>query len=275
MNKLTYDKNGFMKSGVYDNLPENIYHQGPEISNSKLKTYSENADAYHREFIKKETVEKIISNEMDLGSYVHALILTPNNAKEYITQVKGAKTDSGIAERSGARNDGYYPVNQDEYDAAQRMRDSAMANELMKTILKHGKPEVSLFGQHPETELKVRARTDWIDSAIGWILDIKTTHDIHPDAVAKKILQNRWHVQEAIYTDIANQHGYEIEDFYWAVIQSKPPYHFIIRPLSNQLREYGKEVYENDMKNLKHSIDHNDWPLYNYDQIEAFEIPRY
>lgn len=272
---LEYDKNGYLKPGIYENFPEHLYHRGPEISNSKLKVFADSAHLYHGTYITKELGAVKESDPMELGSYFHAITLEPDKHHEHYICEYSMKAQKGQKERMEAQNDGVYPITKVGYDTARWMRDSTLKNDLAAMVLKQGKPEVSFFGVHESTGINIRSRTDWIDPSRKLAADLKSIRDIHPKIVSKTIEERRWHVQEAFYTYLAEQHGIPIDNFIWIVTESKAPYTCIAQPLVDQLRDYGKDIFEENMQDLAQCIEKNDWPVYNYNKNFGFDISPY
>ncbi len=276
MNELIVEDNE-VKPGIYDNIPPHVYHNSPGISNSQLSIFADSAHLYEHHFIKKDLKRKESTASQDLGTYLHALVLEPDKANHKICKWS-ATADKGKIERIEARDEGFLTVTKPQYEQAQRMRDSIMKNATACAVLSKGKAEQSLYGVHEATGLLIRSRPDWRSPDAGILADIKTTKSIDTrehGSLSRDIYSYRWHVQEALYRDLEEQHGNKINEFIWIVVLNVEPYTCICAPLNKASQQQGIETYHSDMNDLMHCLKNNEWPIYNFCEKAGLSLPYY
>ena len=187
--------------GIYENIPNNVYHADKEwLSSSQIKVAL--SSAYHYDyFVNQGKGERKATDAKDFGSVTHKLILEPDTFfDEYaVFDTKGMdmrkKADKEKYENFAASNKGKNVITKDDFDKAQRCRDSVYSHPDARRYLEMpGISEASVYVvlQHklPSGEVvpfKVRVRPDRLVHGTA-ILDLKTTKNPSKDSFCKDAL---------------------------------------------------------------------------------------
>ncbi|QBY46186.1 Exodeoxyribonuclease 8 (plasmid) [Arsenophonus nasoniae] len=162
-----------------------------------------------------------------IGDAVHTAILEPElfplryvSAPELDLRTKDGKKILSDFEKKNltlAR----LVLKKEEFEAIQLMRDSALAYPLVAELLENGEPELSIFYRTEKGTL-LKIRPDWLGlySGVPFILDVKTTDDVHD--FGKSVDKFGYHLQAAFYRIIA-QKVFNLDiDFLFCAIGKRP-----------------------------------------------------
>jgi hypothetical protein len=217
------------KSGIYDGIPEDLYHADmvPEgsLSSTGAKTILASAARYAWE--QEHPQER--KREFDLGSAFHRRILGVGadlvdiDAENY---TKGGKVARDA--RDAAYDRGAIPLLPKERAQLDGMAAAFRRSDAAR-LLTGGRSEVSMFWVDGETGMWCRGRLDYFN---GRAVDLKTTTNAAPDAHGRTCAAYGYHIQAAFYL-----RGLEalaalglIErppggfEFVFAFVEKKPPY---------------------------------------------------
>jgi hypothetical protein len=213
--------------GVWLNLPAEVYHRAPGVSQSTLKEFGEYASPLHYKARKK----KVATADMEFGTICHTAVLEPGNLdkayyiqpEKYPAVIKGKKgePDSTIAKdwHNGAdwckdwvREHDDRPIIDKEREADIPIivkRVSALPE--FGSALKHGQREVSFFKLDEATGLLLKCRVDvWAVQSDGdydgvkWIFDLKKVQSggASREEFSRSIADFGYHIQAASYMHI-------------------------------------------------------------------------
>lgn len=151
--------------GVYDNLPEDIYHaHSTSLSCSGAKLLR--PPSVPAKFRYAQDHDPRPKKAWDLGKVAHRLVL---GAGTTIVVVDAAdwRTNAAKEKRDEARADGKTPILAAEYKIVEEMAAAIRTHELAVALLdgEHGIPERSLFWEDAQTGVTLRARPDWLSLA--------------------------------------------------------------------------------------------------------------
>jgi len=135
-----------------------------------------------------------------------------------------------------------------------------------------GRAEVSALWTCPDTGVECKSRFDWLLPSA--IVDLKTTADASADAFARSVASYRYHVQAAFYGQAAASCGLSTEHFFFACVETAPPYAVAIYQLDDEAREIGRRLYLRDLRRLKECRERNEWPGYSTD-ISTLSLPKW
>lgn len=177
------------RRGLITGLAADIYHQGPEHSNSGLTVLVNNTpahyDLYRNGLLKKSTPS------LSLGTNVHAILLEPERFNEDFAIGPDERRNSKVWKEFAAENEGKELLKQSEYNlllaVKKRVMDSCRA---AKWILDQpGDNEVSVFWVDKATGLPCRCRPDKLFEYRGKqiIIDVKTCRDASPEGFEKSV----------------------------------------------------------------------------------------
>ena len=116
--------------------------------------------------------------------------------------------------------------------------------------------EQSIFYRDIETGWLLKCRPDYkIDKLV---LDLKTAENASTSSIDRNFIKLGYHLQDAMYSFIA-----DAEEFYFAVIESKPPF-VITAPveLPLELKQQGFVDFRLGLRDLVYAFQNNEWKPY-------------
>lgn len=229
------------------NLPEAQYHADrTSLSSSGARTLLRSPKGFQHQLNNPTS-----SEDMDLGSLVHALVLGQphpfyertwgwntiegrKQGAEFASQVSGTPrddfyVDGKVVEAQIIRDvldaHGRLEITAAKWKAAHDMADSLFEHEEACELLTNGKPEVSGYATCPITRVRMRGRFDWLRED-GHKIDLKTARDGSVGAFRKDSAPWKYDypLQAAWYTEIAEMNGIRHPDFTFIVVEKVEPY---------------------------------------------------
>jgi hypothetical protein len=225
--------------GVYQLVPNDIYHSTDGLSKTNLCDIYESVSLYNMKKNKKEKP----TDPMIKGSALHDLCLLPDVFKEtYVVGPTINRTTKKWKEFIKEHPDKVILTPGMSEDVF-RMRDSLYDNPRIREILesKTVLREVSIWVKDPFTGLIVKIRPDIVLD--GVIYDIKTTIAPHSRAFLHSVYKYNYFVQSALYQDVAKTNGMQISNFIFLVVGSTPPHLTAIYDLNEDLVQEGRDKY--------------------------------
>ena len=226
--------------GVYQGVPNQVYHESEGISCSDIKELAKSIEHYeHRkEYPQGQT------DAMLVGSALHDIVLLPNTYKNtyVVAPVKGKTTKA--YRKCIVDNPGKDVLTQYQEENILNMRDSIYRNPTMRGILESDTilRESSIWVRHGSTGLVLKIRPDIIVD--GVIYDLKTTSgDVSPRGFINSVFKYKYHIQAPFYVDCATMNGMTISGFKFLVVGSVPPYSTAIYDLNADTMEEGRDIY--------------------------------
>jgi len=121
-----------------------------------------------------------------------------------------------------------------------------------------------------------KCKIDYIRPKDGIIIDVKTTADSSEKAFLNSVLKYRYHVQEALYREIAERNGITINHFIFIVIEKKEPCLIRAYMLNDEFRQKGTELYTRDLETYIKCKESGEWPdNTSASEIQLLEYPRW
>ncbi|WGM03909.1 PD-(D/E)XK nuclease-like domain-containing protein [Arsenophonus nasoniae] len=214
------------ESLIVRHLANSTYHAANGYSSTQIRLVQKSGlgalDWYKKAPIQGEKTRALL-----IGDAVHTAILEPElfplryvSAPELDLRTKDGKKILSDFEKKNltlAR----LVLKKEEFEAIQLMRDSALAYPLVAELLENGEPELSIFYRTEKGTL-LKIRPDWLGlySGVPFILDVKTTDDVHD--FGKSVDKFGYHLQAAFYRIIA-QKVFNLDiDFLFCAIGKRP-----------------------------------------------------
>ena len=135
---------------------------------------------------------------------------------------------------------------------------------VMKWV-KNGVAEKSIFRHYQGQILK--SRPDYYKEKSNVILDLKTCRDITYNGFMRSVIQYRYHVQAAFYTDSVAHFVGEAPRFLNICVEKKPPYAAVIYELEPSFLMVGRAEYIRALATIKECKDNNVWPSFPTDPV--------
>ncbi len=257
--------------GLFDGISNKNYHAGGGISSTQLKDYI-HAPRIYQAYRTGELVFQT-TPAMILGTVVHRLVLEPDDLYNEVAvrQKVDGRTNAGKAYKAEfeADNEGKIIIDAEDFDTAQRVRDSILAHPEVKQIFASGgKAELSGYYMDENDEHEVgtfqlcRYRPDYrTDFAI---VDVKTCQDASKEGFRYQIKDLGYHISAAHY--IAGDRilkGTNHRNFIFIAAETKPPYLVAVYPLGERSLQLGEWHRRRALNGIKMSREHDYWPQYN------------
>lgn len=256
------------------------------VSASMLKVFLDSRREYEARYVTRTMDAEPPSDPMQLGSLAHAMLLEPHTLSEFVEIPENVLAKNGY--RSGkawdsfvADNPGRTLLKAEEFDVARKMV-SSIKEKCGVWFDKIGEPEQPLLWTCPMSGLPCKAKPDYLIRKSDRIvcLDVKTASDAMPSGFRNSVKRYRYYMQEFHYRQgIASTSGFAAE-FYFVVVQSKPPYQCRVYELpedencpqwSRIDRKFAAELYETAMRSLADCYRDNDFS----DPYENDSMPLY
>ena len=252
---------------IYD-LPAAEYHARPEISKSGLDKIAQ----FPALFKAHQNRPPDADDALIIGQATHTLTLEPEKfTSEFAVMPQGLdrRTKEGKALAAELEASGKTILTNSQYELCSGIALSVRANTVALEYLTGGFAEVSFTAEIEGVQ--VRGRADYLKTS-GGLVDLKTTKSASPKAFAKSIAEYRYHVQAALYTDLAEANGLFIPDFTFIAVEKTYPYAVAIYQLDAQALERGRELYRRDLAIYKHCLEMDDWPGYP-EEVQVLSLP--
>lgn len=212
--------------GLYDGVPEEIYHALPGLSSTGVNRML-HAPAVYRWYADHPSAPK---KTFDVGHAVHARVLgvglpiavIPEEmlAANGATSTKAAK--AFIAE---ARAEGKTVLKPDEYAEVAAMADAVLDHPDAAALLTGAQPEVSILWDDPKTGVRCRGRLDYWHKRSDVAVDLKSTRSADPRRFARHAVDYGYPEQRVHYqTGTALLTNGALRGFIHVLVEKEPPY---------------------------------------------------
>lgn len=222
----------------------------------------------HYKYLLEHPIED--TQALRFGRALHAAILTPSAFKREYAAAPDCdrRTKEGketYALWHSALTPGTTILSAEEMETIQGMVKSYRSNKEARALLRNTRREVPKFWTDPETGLLCKCRLDVIKPDA--VVDIKTTLDASTGAFIRDTMKYGYHVQAAHYLKGVEARTGRRSEWYFLVIEKKPPYCVHILRASAELIELGAYERARLMEKLRHCIDTDTWPAYESEEL--------
>lgn len=250
------------------------YHSSAGLSRSALKLFSRSPAHYWHEYINPKYQKLEPSPAMVMGNLVHTLSLEPHlfDVEYAIAPEVNKRTKAGKAEwdeftlLAGPRT----VITTEDYTIAKDMADAIRINQVFNACMHDAKVEHSIFFEHLETGLMMKARPDIWDGAV--VADIKTTADASPSSFQRDAVSHGYFLQAAMINEALLSLQLELENFFFICVEKKPPYAVAVHVLDKEAIEFGSRQLSKLAKEFKCCISQDRWPAY---KPNVLKVPAY
>lgn len=256
-----------MKPGFYNRqeLSSDDYHAGSGISVTGLKLLGR-SPAHYRAGFKSQSTALVI------GTALHAAALEPEDFDEEFVVAEGfdSRRDKGY-KRWSEQQDRHIILPKEMEDVT-GMKNALQHNRDASMLLSGAAFETSCFANDPETGELCRCRFDAFTQN-GYIVDLKTTTDARPQAVARKIADLGYYIQQAFYTDVPFwATGQKPLGFVFVFVEKEPPYAVCCYELDGADVARGRAAYRKLLNRYHECKSSENWPAYG-SGIQKVELP--
>lgn len=248
------------------------YHGDPTYhSSSGLKLVLEDPIKYYKKYIDVDKEYKSVgSPAMNLGSYVHSLVLEPENTDKDFAIWTGDVKKGEEWKAFSSDNKKKIIIDKKMEALGQILKTSIVTNKQISKLLEGGESEFTYCTQLCGANIKVRA--DKINLEKNYILDVKTTSKaLTKEALMGTIASLHYDLSAALYIDCFKQiNNVPHMDFYFLFVNTKDTLDAQVFKASDALIANGRRKYRKAIKKLKYYLETNAWRS---ESIEEIDIP--
>ena len=237
-----------LKLGKNNYITNDEYHGDRDyLSSSALKMLLFDINKFHSQYILNQP-STFSSSAMDLGSYVHSLILEPENTESDFAIYPGIKRGENWEKFRDEELNGRTVLSVMNSRVANEMVETYKDNSDAVSLLKDGEAEYTIASNLNGVNVKVRA--DWWDEKNNNIVDIKTTSsNMNKKELEESIGHFNYDLSTALYIDTFKSiTGKEVPDFYFIFIGSRNTKTTVVFKASKKLIENGRRKYKAAIK---------------------------
>jgi len=252
-----------LKLGFNKDIDNADYHADREyVSSSVLKTILKDGKEFERIYINGESSPMFNKVALDMGSYIHALILEPHLvAEEFAVSDSIYQRDCDEWKEFEEANKGLICITKAQYNHGKVLLENFYRKEielrpnekvLVNNFFVGGNAEETLCVEMDGIKVKVRFDYRKSTTNASSINDIKTTSKkIKTKKDVEKICKSfGYDLSAALYCDAVEQQTGIKHDFYFVFI-SKEDNQTTIWKASDQMLESGREKYREALRKLK------------------------
>ncbi len=285
-----------MKPGIYPGLSFEEYKSIPAINKSGLDEIASSPLHYWANYLDPEREPRGSTASMVLGTAIHTRTLEPEKFWDrYVlepvdapkrpssSQLNAKKPSPETIEaiefwaRFNREAEGKEILSRDHFETcekvAQAVRKSAAATEL----LREGTSEVTviwetkvMLADGSEVQVPCKARIDFL-SALA-ILDVKSTQSAGPGPFARSVVNYRYHMQAAFYSDGLRAAIGEDRPFIFLAFETSAPYACAFYLADEVMIDVGRKLYLPLIQKYAEAVHRNEWPGYP-DEIKTLSLP--
>lgn len=266
------------KDGVHE-ISNEEYHASSAISRSKLHAFKVSPLNYYYKFVDDDAPPFKVTDELILGSYVHALVLEPDTIKRDFVSFEKVDRRTTIGKKKHAEIELYMSADENKHKhliddvsiaTAHAMADALEKEELFLKLIDGAQIEKSIFFTHKSTGLQCRARPDAWSNKI--VVDLKTTNDASFRGFQSSCLKYGYFLQAGMINEALKSLGIEMSDFVVPCVESKPPYQTAIYMFDEEAIAYGASLFNDLMERFAKCLESNKWESYGY---QTMSVPNY
>ena len=252
--------------GLIRNLDAATYHADHgSVSNTMLSAMSKSPAHCYALHLDPMRPAFAGTDAMKAGTLAHALILEPDTvASQYVVRPDGIdyRTNAGKAWRDMQTAT---VISAEEMHTAKLQRAAFLRVGELRTMLSKGIPEASVFWHDAATNLRCRARPDWLHYTgprSVKVLDVKTIKDLTPDAVQKAISTYSYHRQAAHYTAGLQACGIDVQEFVFGFVSNCYPFLAAAFVLDDETLQQGRDEVAELLERFADCKARNEWPAF-------------
>jgi hypothetical protein len=264
--------------GVYDGLPERIYHGDPVPGGSLSSTGARKLlpPSCPARFRYEQDHPAAPTGDMEFGTIAHKTVLG-SGPEIVLVDAKDWRTTAARDAAKAAREAGQVPLLLHEFDQVENMAAALREHPVAATLFnpEYGKAEQSLFWQDEDTGVWRRARLDWLpDPATGRLIiaDYKTCAAADRESVRKSVARYGYDQQADFYTTAAARFFGPDVAFVFVFQEKTPPYLVCIYQLDSEWMAAGHEKNRRAIEIYHECRETGVWPGY-ADDVQLIQPP--
>lgn len=247
-----------LELGINAGLTNEEYHaERAHLSSSNLKMLLDSPAEFHRSKI-LGLGSKQSTAAMDLGTYVHTLVLEPENLEAEVAVWTGWRKQGKEFDAFKEANKGKLIISKPQQHNGLMLAKTVEACPPALQLLTGGVPELSLASNLLGVPVKMRA--DYINADQSYIVDLKTSrYPIDSDIFRNTVKQLGYDLSAALYCDIAHNIYGKLFQFFWVVISKEDRAAVVYHASSKTLTE-GAALVNKALVMYKKCKEADKWP---------------
>lgn len=178
-----------LKPGIYFNLDDATYRKDPALNYSAMKDLLESECLYwHHSALNPDWEPKSPSEEQELGTAVHTLLLEPDRFSEKYYVVPGQSFEKG---KKSIRRGDYLAM-------VEMVNNFSVLSEALP-IMNDGASEVVIVWEDPDTGILCKAKHDYFSPY--WSMDYKSTDSISASFIQRSFSKFGYNIQNFHYVE--------------------------------------------------------------------------
>jgi len=265
-----------VEPGIYPEMSNEDYHASEGISKSGISLILESPLKYKSRYI--DLIGQETTPAMAIGSATHTAVFEPEKFDaEYAVAPKCDKrTKEGKAvyadflQSSGERT----VISEDDDAQIAGMVNAVSTHPVAGKIVSNPSriTENSIFVKHQATGLLVKIRPDCLIDGFS-IVDLKTTGNASAGAFSATCASYTYHIQAGMYMAVAKQHGFDVDEFIFVVVEKTPPFAVGVYRADKEMVAIGYDEFERAMEIYATCLFNDQWPGYNDDNMALVSLP--
>jgi exodeoxyribonuclease VIII len=255
-------------------LPEDVYNTDQTAVRKTWLDYIERSPA-HLQAYRAGLVEP--TEAMIFGQFIHAFLLEPHvvggrfyREPEGAGHERNTKAFKAACIEAAELNPGKQVIRAERYDLAVKIRDSVWTHRAARKILEYEGEgfEKSMFWKNEPTSELCKAKFDKVTVKGAFIADLKTAEDASPTGFGKSMVNYRYPVQVAQYTEPLDLR------FLFIVVEKKPPFAVACYAAGDDVIRIGQRDRLHNLRTYAECRARDEWPAYP-DVIMRAQLPRW
>lgn len=281
---------------IIRNMPNEVYHKMPALSNSGLKTLIDCPAKYYYKYLSGEYEYKE-KPSYKLGKACHMYLLEGKEkfkevywhnpyseyTKEELFNYVHKKHNAPLEAKKWLKSDlivfvleqenikpGLIHLNRTELNQVVSMAKAIKNHKNANNALsQEGESELSLFWQDEETGVWLKCRPDFLPYDCKNIPDFKTADTANPAVFPSNFLKYGYHIQSAMYQmGIKAVCNIDVDNFFFLVQEKEPPYITQIYNPDTTYALWGEKAIYNGINKYLECKEKGIWDTYSNNIIE-------
>lgn len=210
--------------------------------------------------------EPINLTQFDIGKAAHLAVLEPELLAERVVahDFGDYRTKEAKRIRDEARAAGKIPLNPAEWAVVEGIREAINTDPLARgAFVGEGQSEVTAIWTDRDYEVGCKARADRVLDGGRILVDLKTATSAHPIGFSKALWEHGYFTRAAWYLDGWKEAaGRRPEEYWFVVVEKKPPYLTAVHKLPEQDIEEGRIINRIALATFDECMSRNEWPGY-------------
>lgn len=236
-----------LEYGLHRDIDNDRYHSDRQfISSSGLKLMLNDPVAFYRRYVTNEDTFKG-SDAMDLGTYVHTLVLEPEDEDTYVFFDGKRQSGSKKWEKFQEENKDKFILPRSAKQKGFYCAKSVKEDKFSQDLLSSGEAEITLCVDLMDVPVKVRF--DWLGDC--HITDLKTSYKCDGvESIEEIILDRDYDLSAALYCDAFERERGIAPKFSFIFVNTTNFKVFAV-DASEEMIENGRRKYKCALKKLK------------------------